>query len=105
MPTSNIDSTYTSSFSLHRIANSVTQILEEIVSDNQSDKEYSQVLQKQHRLSFSAKRNPAVSVLSYLERIIKYSKIEESTLILALMYIDKLCELSDLILTHLNVHR
>ncbi len=35
----------------------------------------------------------------------KYSKIEPSTIIISLIYIDKICENSNIQLTNLNIHR
>jgi len=54
---------------------------------------------------FNSKKAPPISLLDYLDRIIKYTKLEESTLLIALLYIDRFCELSDLKLSELNVHR
>ena len=41
----------------------------------------------------------------YLKRFMKYSKPEPSTIIITLIYIDKICESSNLQLTMLNIHR
>jgi hypothetical protein len=41
----------------------------------------------------------------YLERIIKYTKIEESTIIIILLYLDRLAELSEIKLSDFNIHR
>ena len=54
---------------------------------------------------FTSKKPPSISIQSYFERIIKYSKIEESTLIVTLIYIDRLCDFSQLVLTEFNIHR
>ena len=54
---------------------------------------------------FSAKKRPTISIKAYLDRIIKYSKIEESTLIIILIYIDRLCENNELKLNEYNIHR
>lgn len=54
---------------------------------------------------FSSKKPPSVSILSYLERIVKYTKMEESTLIVTLILIDRLCELNAVKLDRLNIHR
>ncbi len=54
---------------------------------------------------FSAKNPPSISINSYLERIVKYCKIEESTLIMTLIYIDRLCDYSQIIFGENNIHR
>ena len=38
-------------------------------------------------------------------RILKYCMPEPSTIIMCLIYIDKICENSNMQLTHLNIHR
>jgi hypothetical protein len=40
-----------------------------------------------------------------MERIVKYSKLEESTLIISLVYIDRLCDFTGLLLGDMNIHR
>ena len=59
----------------------------------------------QKKSIFNSKKAPPISLLDYLDRIIKYTKLEESTLLIALLYIDRFCELSELKLSELNVHR
>ena len=54
---------------------------------------------------FNSKKPPPIALDDYLDRIIKYTKLEESTLLIALLYIDRFCELSDLKLSEFNVHR
>ena len=48
---------------------------------------------------------PKISILDYLLRIQKYSNIENSTFIIALIYIDRICEKNEIILTKYNIHR
>ena len=40
-----------------------------------------------------------------MERLVKYSKIEKSTLILILIYIDKFCDMNNVNLTFYNIHK
>ncbi len=40
-----------------------------------------------------------------MERIKKYSKAEDSTLILTLIYIDRLCDVAQIHLSDYNIHR
>jgi hypothetical protein len=54
---------------------------------------------------FHCKNKPAITIDLYLERLIKYSKIEDSTLVVTLMYIDRLCETKEIILNVYNIHR
>ena len=54
---------------------------------------------------FSANLIPNISIEDYLIRIQTYSNIEKSTLIISLIFIDKLCHTADVTLTHYNIHR
>ena len=48
---------------------------------------------------------PSISIYDYILRILSYSKIEKSTLIISLIYIDKICHKKEIILTKYNIHR
>ena len=54
---------------------------------------------------FSANLIPNISIEDYLIRIQTYSNIEKSTLIISLILIDRLCQISNIILTYHNIHR
>lgn len=54
---------------------------------------------------FHALKAPGISILQYLERIHKYSSCSTECFILALIYIDRLIQRANFILTELNVHR
>mmetsp|Transcript_9783 Transcript_9783/g.20157 ORF Transcript_9783/g.20157 Transcript_9783/m.20157 type:complete len:479 (-) Transcript_9783:227-1663(-) len=54
---------------------------------------------------FHALRAPAIGVGQYLERIQKYASCSNECFILALIYIDRLIQRNNFLLTELNVHR
>ncbi len=54
---------------------------------------------------FSSKKIPSISIYDFLERIVKYSKIEKSTLVLIFIYIDQLCDMNNVDLTFYNIHK
>jgi hypothetical protein len=54
---------------------------------------------------FHALKAPKISVLQYLERIHKYASCSSECFILALIYIDRLIQRNNFLLTELNVHR
>lgn len=54
---------------------------------------------------FSSKEPPKVSIQYLFRRIKKYSPIEKSTLIIILIYADRMCTTSGLILNPYNIHR
>jgi hypothetical protein len=77
---------------------SISSILQEIVEEQHEFKET-------RRTIFYSKTVPGISIESYLDRMIKYTKMETSTLILILIYIDRICEYNSLVITRFNVHR
>merc|ERR1712151_1484941 len=48
---------------------------------------------------------PSISVLNYLERIHKYASCSTECFVLALIYIDRMIQRNNFLLTELNVHR
>lgn len=54
---------------------------------------------------FNSCNIPKISIEKYLKRIINYSRIEQPTLIVSLIYIDRLCSLSNIVITFKNVHK
>lgn len=47
---------------------------------------------------------PNISIYDYLKRIVKYTNVEQSTLIIALIYIDRICQNNYFINEH-NIHK
>lgn len=54
---------------------------------------------------FHALKAPGIGVEAYLERVHKYASCSNECFILALIYIDRLIERNNFLLTELNVHR
>jgi len=54
---------------------------------------------------FSTKLIPAISINAYLNRIAYFTKMEESTLILILIYIDRICNYTNIQLTYNNIFK
>lgn len=76
-----------------------------ILEENKTSNGYEEKLYRQKDMSFSSNHIPKVSIKNYLQRIMNYTEVEESTLIIALIYIDRLNQLSKVILTPYNIHR
>ena len=87
------------------IINNMTVILNQLISQHKNSLNYKKIIRNQKESVFSAKDPPQISILDYLNRIKYYSQIENNTLICSLIYIDKLCTLSEIVLTELNIHR
>jgi hypothetical protein len=88
-------------------------LLLEIITENKLDlKANKEPVQGKSKLTkekaksvFNCKKPPSITVQGYLERIVKYSKLERSTLIMTLIYIDRMCDFTGLLLSDFNVHR
>ena len=92
----------------NEVINIVSVILEEIVNENEENEILNNnnlYIESSIIKSFISKKPPQISIKNYLKRLMKYSKPEPSTVILSLIYIDKVCENSNLQLTQLNIHR
>lgn len=55
--------------------------------------------------SFTNKNIPSISIKDYLLRLSKHTKVNESTIILILIYIDRICNMNHFILTYYNIHK
>jgi hypothetical protein len=98
---SNVESTMVKSISI---------LLNEIICENaqntdNNSKYYFFTEVSKLKTGFTCKKPPSITIEAYLDRIIKYSKIEDSTLILALIYIDRICDQNNLQMTIYNIHR
>ena len=83
----------------------ISQTLETILEDNKNRPNYKEVLKKQSNMVFSSKNIPNISIENYLKRIQTYSNVEKNTLIISLIFIDRLCKITNLTLTYHNIHR
>ena len=80
------------------------KILLHILSENKKSKDYYKKLSLNQDGHFTFKVYPSISLFDYLQRIIKYVKIELSTLIIAMIYIDRICR-DKVFLNEFNIHR
>ena len=83
----------------------ISQTLTTILEDNKKLNNYKEIIKNQSKMVFSATTIPSITIKEYLIRIQTYSHIEKSTMILSLIYIDRLCEIADITLTFYNIHR
>ena len=89
----------------YKLIRSISHTLDMILENNKKKEKYKEIVRKQSKISFSANLIPNISIEDYLLRIQNYSNIEESTLIISLIFIDKLCHTANVTLTHYNIHR
>ena len=80
------------------------KILLHILSENKKSKDYYKKINSNQDGHFTFKIKPNINLLDYLRRILKYLKIEYSTLIIAMIYIDRICK-EKVFLNEYNIHR
>ena len=84
---------------------SISITLIDVLSNNHLNEHYKKKLKAQSKQVFTSKTIPKISLGDYVNRIIKYTKIEDSTLIISLIYIDRFCKHKKILLTEFNIHR
>ena len=87
------------------LLNKINKILEIVLEENKTLKNYNEKLLSQKNMSFTSYNKPSLSIKDYLYRIQSYTEAEDNTLIISLIYIDRLSEISSIVLTPYNVHR
>ena len=87
------------------LLSSISQILSQVIKENKTLKNFQKIVRDQSPMVFSATTPPQISLFDYLYRIKHYGEMEDNTLIIALIFIDRLCDLTGLTLTPFNIHR
>ena len=79
----------------------ISDLLNNICEENKAKKEKRNSFIKH----FTNINIPSISIRDYLMRLTKYSKINESTIIIILIYIDRICKINNVLLTFYNIHK
>jgi hypothetical protein len=87
------------------VSYNISVTLMQLISENMQKDSYKEKLNKQKKQIFTSKTIPKISVSDYLLRITKYANVSDEILIIALIYLDKLCKKNKLMLNSYNVHR
>ena len=82
----------------------ISNLINDLLLNNKSLSIYSQKNKEQSKMVFSCKKKPKIKIKDYLKRIIQYTGIESSSLIISLIYLDRIC-LNDILITEYNIHR
>ena len=82
---------------------SISLAIEQLLSENRKQKYYASKIREQSKMIFSSNSIPKISILEYLNRIVNYTKIEDSTLITAIIYLDWVGQ-NEIYLTDYNIH-
>lgn len=83
------------------IARVLAVVLDRLVCAN----EHLSRIEPRQITKFHAMKPPGIDILQYLERIHKYASCSNECFILSLIYIDRLIQRNNFLLTELNVHR
>lgn len=80
------------------LADIIARILEQIVSANEN---------KSHKKTiFDSKKVPGITVPNYLQRIVKHGRLSFETLVICIIYLDRLNEADEeLFINKYNVHK
>ena len=78
------------------ISETLNSIIQESKKPNKKQNDHS---------PFTHGHAPKISLFDYLLRIQKYTEVEDSTLIIALIYIDRICKKKGIVLSKYNIHR
>ncbi len=76
-----------------------------IITKSKEKKNYKEKIKSQKKSLFTSKKIPNISIGDYLARIKKFTNINDSTLIICLIYLDRYLKMNKIILTEFNVHR
>ena len=87
------------------LLNKINKILVIVLEENKTLENYKEKVSSQKNMSFTSFNKPSLSIKDYLYRIQNYTEAEDNTIIIALMYIDRLSDISSILLTPYNIHR
>ena len=99
------ESTRNSLNSNNILIENISAILESLIEENKNLQNYHELISKQKNLIFNSPDIPSISIQDYLYRVHSFSEVEDNTLILALIYIDKICDISSIILSEYNIYK
>ena len=87
------------------IIKNISELLENICDENTRNFKENNPGENLNIKPFLSKNIPQISIKDYLERLYKYTKINCSTIILILIYIDRICNIQKFKLTYFNIHK
>ena len=88
-----------------KLIENISSIIESLIEENKNLLDFQEKLNIQKQLIFNKDELPTISIKNYLHRIQLFSEAEDNTLIISLIFLDKICDTASIILTEYNVHR
>lgn len=86
------------------IVSNLIKILTRSLTKNKARRHYNQILKRQSKMIFTSLAIPSISIDDYFNRIISMASIEDSVIISAFIYLDRLCRLN-IALVDNNIHK
>lgn len=88
-----------------KIIEEISINLQEIICENKQFNEEVFLIKDEKKDIFYLSNLPPISLIDYIKRLFKYTKMDISSLISAIIYIDRFCESKKYILTYNNIYR
>ena len=89
-----------------KIITTISDLLNNMCNENNSPEVNNKNIELNKRIKFfMLKKIPSISIKEFLFRLTKYSKICESTLVIILIYIDRLCHKYKFKITFFNIYK
>ena len=85
----------------YTLINTLSVILTDICKEN----DINPIINNKNISLFLTDSIQTITINDYLQRLVKYTQVESSTLIAMLIYIDRLCELNNFIVNSYNVYK
>lgn len=89
---------------INDVAVIISSTISDIIEGNNTSKNNANIKQ-QAKTPFFSKVVPNITIEAYIQRVIKYTRLEVSSLVLMSVYIDSFCELNGFLLTKHNIFR
>ena len=89
-----------------KIINVISEILKNMCKDNNTTEINEQNILSNKKIKlFMLKKIPSISINDYLLRLSKYSKLDKSTIIFILIYIDRICHKYNFKINNYNIYK
>jgi hypothetical protein len=85
----------------NKLIAAIANILNEIITENKQNCSHNSIAKD----IFYSNRIPTLNLEDYIKRILKYSQMDPASLIIAIIYIDRICDNHKYILCINNIHR
>ena len=96
---------YISAFKSRGFRYTLINTLSVILSDICKENDINPIINNKNISLFLTDSIQTITINDYLQRLVKYTQVESSTLIAMLIYIDRLCELNNFIINSYNVYK